>query len=143
MSCEYLVILNRRTQQIKHVRKENNVDSYGIVFDKYLKTFPQELHELATNLLDMYSTKKYSDRLNLTELLLEIINNQKVFQDFNRNLEILHDYDLKYDFPIRIPKEQLQFFQKYLNNSIYSKSSMNKIIIEQYFKVDNNYPSSS
>ncbi len=132
MVSEYLVIFNRRTRKIKNVRKQKNIDSYGIDFNKFLSSFPQDLHELATNLLDMYSTTEHNGKINLSELLLEIIDNPQISHDFNKNLEELHNYDLKHDLPIKITKAQLKNLQKYLNNSIYCKDPMNNIIIDKY-----------
>ena len=132
MVSEYLVIFNRRTRKIKNVRKQKNIDSYGIDFNKFLSSFPQDLHELATNLLDMYSTDEHSEKINLSELLLEIINNPQISRDFNKNLEELHSYNLKYDLPIKITKTQLKSLQKYLNNSTYCKDPMHNIIIDKY-----------
>ena len=132
MVSEYLVIFNRRTRKIKNVRKQKNIDSYGIDFNKFLSSFPQDLHELATNLLDMYSTTEHNGKINLSELLLEIIDNPQISHDFNKNLEELLNYDLKHDLPIKITKAQLKNLQKYLNNSIYCKDPMNNIIIDKY-----------
>ena len=111
MVSEYLVIFNRRTRKIKNVRKQKNIDSYGIDFNKFLSSFPQDLHELATNLLDMYSTTEHNGKINLSELLLEIIDNPQISHDFNKNLEELHNYDLKHDLPIKITKAQLKNLQ--------------------------------
>jgi len=132
MVSEYLVIFNRRTRKIKNVRKQKNIDSYGIDFNKFLSSFPQDLHELATNLLDMYSKDEHNGKINLSELLLEIIDNPQISHDFNKNLEELHNYDLKHDLPIKITKAQLKNLQKYLNNSNYCKDPMNNIIIDKY-----------